>query len=112
MDSSDASSIGSGRSLRSKGRIEDPDPRGTGIRKSSRKPAAQWNCDEEAALVEFLCVNVGAAGDTLGFKKRTFEEAAAHLKKTFPKYKGGEKTHLVCQSKWQSVSLVAPLCGA
>lgn len=102
---SDSSSQGSGRSLRSKGHIDDgsdlQEPGSTTVVRS-RKPAAYWNQQEEEVFLQFLCDNISASGDG-GFKSRTFYDAALHLKKKFPQQKGAEKTTSVCRTKWQSV---------
>ena len=102
---SDSSSQGSGRSLRSKGHIDDSDIQHPVIR--ARKPAACWTKPEETSFLQFLHDRMSTSGDG-GFRKKTFHDAALHLKEKFPQQKGAEKSWTVCQTKWSTVS--PPVC--
>src|ERR1700709_2428663 len=104
---SDSSSQGSGRSLRSKGRVgNDSDSHEPASAPKavvrSRKPASHWTEEEEEVFLQFLCNHISTAGDG-GFKAKTFSNASVHLKEQFPQQQGAEKMPSVCRSKWNSV---------
>ncbi|KAG1874041.1 hypothetical protein C8R48DRAFT_769429 [Suillus tomentosus] len=83
-------SVSSTRSLRSQGLIQDKDmlPRSD----RSRKAPAHWTHDEEARFLQYLLTHKAQAGDTMSFKKSTFQGAAADISQVFPNQHGGKKT--------------------
>jgi hypothetical protein len=70
---------------------------------TTRKPAAIWTTDEEAAFLSFLLDNKAAAGDG-GFRPTTYNAAVIHLSEKFPMQTGGHKVVQSCRRKWTSVS--------
>jgi hypothetical protein len=96
--SSNGSSDGSTRSLRSRGAIDPVELKKT----KKRKPAASWTTAEEAVLVDFLLSQFSASGDG-NPKETTLTEAAKLLREKFPNACGAEKTASACKNKWQSV---------
>lgn len=104
--SSNASSDGSTRSLRSHGAI---DPVELKKNQSKRKPAASWTPEEETVLVDFLLSQFSASGDG-NPKGPTLTEAAKLLKERFPNACGAEKTAGVCKNKWQTVCFLSVPC--
>ncbi|KIK18551.1 hypothetical protein PISMIDRAFT_109213, partial [Pisolithus microcarpus 441] len=96
------SSVGSARSLHSHGPpVIDPFiPQGLPPPRS-RKKAATWTVEEEAALLNFLYSNLGQVADG-NFKKVTWNATAAHMARYFPPSENaGDKTAEACERKFK-----------
>ncbi|KAG1848378.1 hypothetical protein C8R48DRAFT_557279, partial [Suillus tomentosus] len=64
---------------------------------------AHWTHDEEARFLQYLLTHKAQAGDTMSFKKSTFQGAAADISQVFHNQRGGEKTANVCKTKWTNL---------
>ncbi|KAG1834487.1 hypothetical protein EV424DRAFT_1532215 [Suillus variegatus] len=58
----------------------------------SRKAPVHWTHDEEARFLQYLLTHKVQAGDTMSFKKSTFQGAADDISQAFPNQRGGGKT--------------------
>jgi len=65
------------------------------------KERAHWTSEDESALLLFL-IDHKAEGDSGGFKKTTWNAAAADVNKNISK--GGIKTGDGCKNKFRAVS--------
>jgi hypothetical protein len=102
---SDASSVGSTRSLCSCGSptMGDMDSQDNA---SSRKATTHWELEEERELISFLVTHKSEAGDTMNFKSSVFSDAAIHLNRMYPAQKCAPKSQSSCKTKWSNVSVI------
>jgi hypothetical protein len=68
---------------------------------SSPREKANWNDQEMMALIDFLVVHKGEAGDGANFKETIFRQAAAAIAPL--RTAGPAKTSKMCRIKWGGV---------
>ncbi|KAG2066445.1 hypothetical protein BDR04DRAFT_1106629 [Suillus decipiens] len=100
---SDASSMGSTRSLRSHGSLTMDDLMGSQDNASSHKATTHWELEEERELISFLATHKSEAGDTMSFKGSVFTDAAIHLNKLYPTQECAPESQSSCKTKWNNL---------
>ncbi|KAG2158004.1 uncharacterized protein EDB93DRAFT_1246498 [Suillus bovinus] len=89
MSISDAS-VSSTRSLRLQGPVNEKDVLSRSER--THKAPVHWMHEEEARFLQYLLTHKAQAGDTMSFKKSTFQGAVDNINKVFSNQCEGTKT--------------------
>jgi len=102
---SDISGARSTRSLRSQVSLNNADIQAS-TQATSRKAPTKWTDHDETLLIQFLATKKAEAGDTFGYQRSTFNNAAVHINQSSMHKMGVPKSGDSCKTKWGNVSSI------